>query len=145
MLSLEIFRIFQSIFLERQFGVCFLLSLQPVYCGSRTSTSQNVPMQMSFRQSCGMYKFTMLKNDLITNALPAFLKFRNTHRKHLQLSQFSGQLWVAQIGKLQLLNRNSTKDIYLSFSGSFQSRSFSENGRKGFLEECRFYITITLF
>ena len=48
---------------------------------------------------------------------------------------------MVSIGKLQLLKRNSTKDIYLNFSGNFQSSSFSENHRKTFLETCRFYIT----
>ena len=46
--------------------------------------------------------------------------------------------------KLQLLKRNSTKDIYLSFSRNFQSSSFSENRRKIFLEVCRFCIVILL-
>ena len=42
------------------------------------------------------------------------------------------------------VKRNSTKDIYLSFSRILQSSSFSENRRKNFLEACRFYIVIVL-
>ena len=42
------------------------------------------------------------------------------------------------------LKETATKDIYLTFSQNFQTRSFSENRRKIFLEACRFYTVILL-
>ena len=85
-----------------------------------------------------MYKFTVLKKDFVTNTRLAFLKILGTLTENIP--QESG-LRIAMGGvdwKLQLLKRNSTKDIYLSFSG------FSENRRKTFLEACKFYIVVPL-